>query len=121
MLILRGLEAFECFKIGTLEDSRRNIGACSKRTHCRLSPALSTLPHSIASMFEIQDREDVAKQNNEEGHHERDAAKPREHQSAVAFAGRRRLNPNDVVKSSEYLCEESDHDASVLITHGHQN
>ena len=53
------------------------------------------------SMPEVKKRDDVEDQAHEEGREERDAAKPREHERAVAGAGRRRGNPDKVVKSSE--------------------
>jgi hypothetical protein len=53
------------------------------------------------SMPEIQRGDDVIEKDQEEGRNERNAAKPREHEIAVAGAGRRRLNPNYVMKSSE--------------------
>jgi len=63
-------------------------------------------------MPEVQKRDDVEDQDHEEGRNERDTAQPREHERAVAGAGRRRGNTDNVVKSSEYLCQELDH--SVL-------
>ncbi len=53
------------------------------------------------SMPEIQRRNDVEDQDQEKGHNERDAAKPREHERAVTGAGRGLGNPYNVVKSSE--------------------
>jgi hypothetical protein len=53
------------------------------------------------SMPEVQKRDDVEDQDQEESHSERDAAKPREHERAVAGAWRRRGNADNVVKSSE--------------------
>jgi hypothetical protein len=38
------------------------------------------------SMLEVQKRDDVIQKDQEEGHNERDAAKPREHKHAVAGA-----------------------------------
>ena len=52
-------------------------------------------------MPEVQKRDDVEDQAHEEGHNEGDAAKPREHERAVAGAGRGLGNPDNVVKSSE--------------------
>jgi hypothetical protein len=52
-------------------------------------------------MPEIQRGDDVIEKDQEECRNERNAAKPREHEIAVAGAGRRRLNPNYVMKSSE--------------------
>ncbi len=67
---------------------------------------LSIIPLFVAaamrpSMPEVQKRDDVEDQDHEEGHNERDAAKPREHELAIAGTGRRRRNSHDVVKSSE--------------------
>lgn len=53
------------------------------------------------SMPQVQKRDDVVEQAEEESREERDAAKPREHESSVAGAGWRRGNPNNVVKSPE--------------------
>jgi hypothetical protein len=52
-------------------------------------------------MPEVQKRDDVEDQDHEEGHKEHDATKPREHERAVAGAGRGLGNPDNVVKSSE--------------------
>jgi hypothetical protein len=52
-------------------------------------------------MPQVQKRDDVADQDNEETHKERDAAKPREHERTIAGAWRRRGNPDKVVKPSE--------------------
>ena len=52
------------------------------------------------SMPEVQKGNDV-EQDHTERHDDRDAAKPREHELAVAGAGRRLGNPDNVVKSSE--------------------
>ncbi len=60
---------------------------------------------------EVQKGNDV-EQDHAERHDERDGAEPSEYKSAVVGAGRGRGNSNDVVKSSEYLCEEFDHGAS---------
>jgi hypothetical protein len=60
------------------------------------------------SMPEVQKGNDV-EQDHAERQDKRDGAEPNEHESAVVGAGRRRGNSNDVVKSSEYLCEEFDH------------
>ncbi len=53
------------------------------------------------SMPEVQKRDDVEDQDHEEGHKERDATKPREHERTVAGPGRGLGNPYNVVKSSE--------------------
>jgi hypothetical protein len=53
------------------------------------------------SMPEVKKRDDVEDQDHEESHNERDTAKPREHERAVAGAGRRLGNTDNVVKSSE--------------------
>ncbi len=53
------------------------------------------------SMPEVKKRDDVEDQGHEEGRKERDAAKPRKHELAVAGAGRRLGNTDNVVKSSE--------------------
>ena len=60
-------------------------------------------------MPEVQQGDDVIEKDQEEGRNERNPAKPRENEVAVAGAGRGRGNSNDVMKSSEYLCEEFDH------------
>jgi hypothetical protein len=52
-------------------------------------------------MPEVQQGDDVIEKDQEEGRNERNPAKPRENEVAVAGAGRRRLNPNYVMKSSE--------------------
>jgi len=52
-------------------------------------------------MPEVQKGDYVEDQDHEEGRDERDAGKPREHERAVAGAGRRRGNTDNVVKSSE--------------------
>ncbi len=52
-------------------------------------------------MLEVQKRDDVEDQDHEEGQNERDAARPCEYKRAVAGAGRRRGNADNVVKSSE--------------------
>jgi len=52
-------------------------------------------------MPEVKKRDDVEDQAHEEGRKERDAAKPREHERAVAGAGRRRGNTDNKVKPSE--------------------
>jgi len=75
---------------------------------------LSIIPLFVAaamrpSMPEVQKRDDVVEQAHEEGHEERDTAEPGEHELAVAGAGRRRGNPDNVVNSSEQFCEEFDH------------
>jgi hypothetical protein len=60
-------------------------------------------------MPEVQKRDDVEDQDHEDGHKKRDGAKPREHEPSVAGAGRRHRNTDNVVKSSEKLCEQFDH------------
>lgn len=62
-----------------------------------------------SSMLEVQKRDKVEDQDQEEGHNERDAAQPREHEGAVAGARGWRGNPDNVVESSQYLSEEFDH------------
>jgi hypothetical protein len=46
-------------------------------------------------------RHDVKKKNQEEGHNDRDAAKPCEHQRAVAGTGRRSGNTDNIVEVAE--------------------
>jgi hypothetical protein len=53
------------------------------------------------SMPDVQKRHDVEDQDQQESRNERDAAKPREDERAVAGAGRRRGNTNNVMESSE--------------------
>jgi hypothetical protein len=52
-------------------------------------------------MPKVQKGEDVIEKNQEEGHNECNAAKPREHEIAIAGAGWRRLNANYEMKCSE--------------------
>jgi hypothetical protein len=52
-------------------------------------------------MPEVKKRDDVEEQTHEEGRKERDAAKPRKHELAVAGARRRLGNTDNAVKSSE--------------------
>jgi hypothetical protein len=68
--------------------------------------ALSIIPLFVAaamtpSMPDVQNGDHVENQDQEEGHNERDAAKPREDERAVPGAGRRRGNTNSVMESSE--------------------
>ncbi len=66
--------------------------------------ALLVIPFLLlpaTSMPEVQERDDVENQNEEECRHERDAAQPREHIRAVAGAARRLRYSNDVMKSTE--------------------
>ena len=60
-------------------------------------------------MPEIQSGDDVEDQDHEHGHKERDGAKPRKHERAIAGPGRRHGNTDNVVESSEELCEQFDH------------
>ena len=63
-------------------------------------------------MPEIQKGDDVENQDHEDDRKDRDGAKPREHERAVAGPGRRRGNTDNVVESSEKLCERFDHIAA---------
>jgi hypothetical protein len=60
-------------------------------------------------MPEVQKRDEVEDQDHEDGHKERDGAKPREHERAVASSGRGRGNTDNVMESSEEFCEQFDH------------
>jgi hypothetical protein len=52
-------------------------------------------------MSKVQKGKDVIEKNQEEGRNECNAAKPSEHEIAIAGAGWRRLNANYEMKSSE--------------------
>src|SRR4030081_2694399 len=60
-------------------------------------------------MPEIQKRDDVEDQYYEDNRKERDGAKPREHERALAGPGRRLGNADNIVESSEKLCQQFDH------------
>src|SRR5882762_11528659 len=83
-------------------------------TRCPALRALSIIvlfaPAAMGhSMPEIQKRDEIEDQDHEGGHKERDGGKPRGHELAVAGARRRHGNTDNVVESSEKLCEQFDH------------
>ena len=63
-------------------------------------------------MPEVQKGDDVENQDHEDDRKDRDGAKPREHERAVAGPRRRGGNTDNVVESSEELCERFDHIAA---------
>src|SRR5947209_19199916 len=60
-------------------------------------------------MPEVQKRDDVEDQAYEGDHKECEGGKPCEHECAVASAGRRRGNTDNVVESPEKLRQHFDH------------